>query len=135
MQARQAAQTTYRDIALASRAAGASPHELVVMLYEGVVAALGRASYAAKYANMPACKTELHRAIDILNALHASLDFARGGLIAKNLGTLYAYVQTRLTQALHQSDHVAIDEAEKLLRDVADAWLAIAPKPAGFTPC
>jgi flagellar secretion chaperone FliS len=135
MLAHFAAQNAYRDIALASKAAGASPHELVAMLFEGVIAALGRAGHAGKTDHRAVRTASLTRAIDIVYALQTGLDFERGNDVAKNLAALYDYIQQKLSRALCQNDNAAIAEAEKLLRDIANAWLAIAPMSRRSLPC
>lgn len=80
----------YRTVDLASRVDAADPHELVSMLFTGLCDALGRAERAVTAtARTPAAG----RALAILEALDASLDFSTGGSVARALNKVYAQVR------------------------------------------
>jgi flagellar protein FliS len=74
-------------------------------------------------------KTHLvHNAVELVNELHASLNFEAGGQIAANLGDLYDYSARRLLQASLENKPEVLDEVSTLLREIRGAWVAISPQ-------
>ena len=68
-------------------------------------------------------KAALSKAINIItNGLRAGLNHEAGGEIAANLDDLYDYMTRRLLQANLHNDIDAIEEVERLLTNIADAW-------------
>ncbi len=66
------------------------------------------------------------RAIAILDELRGSLDFEKGGPLAANLEDLYSYASRRLLAASASGDVRILDEVAALLRELREAWAAIA---------
>jgi flagellar biosynthetic protein FliS len=65
----------------------------------------------------------------ILKELQASLNYTQGGVLAANLGRLYAYMQFRLAEvAAEQADDplACINEVVCLLEALSDAWNILA---------
>lgn len=106
----------------------ASPHQLIVMLFDGAQASLRAARLHLQQGNMAEKGKALSKAIDIVNnGLSASLDHDKGGEIAGRLASLYDYVVRLLLQANLHNDLQRIDEAARLLDDIGTAWRDIAP--------
>ncbi|MEA3252789.1 flagellar export chaperone FliS [Modicisalibacter zincidurans] len=106
----------------------ASPHQLIVMLFDGAQASLRAARLHLQQGNMAEKGKALSKAIDIVNnGLSASLDHDKGGEIAGRLASLYDYVVRLLMQANLHNDLQRIDEAARLLDDIGTAWRDIAP--------
>lgn len=125
MQTRQAAQA-YANVGLQSSAISASPHQLIVMLFDGAHAALRKAGYALEAGDIAARGTALSKAIDIIErGLRAALDPDRGGDLAVQLDSLYDYMVRRLLHANRHGDAAAIGEVEHLLGEIASAWKQI----------
>lgn len=125
MQTRQAAQA-YASVGLQSGAMSASPHQLIVMLFDGAQAALRKAGYALAAGDVSARGMALSKAIDIIErGLRAALDMERGGDLAERLDSLYDYMVRRLMHANLKNDAEAIQEVERLLEDIASAWKQI----------
>jgi flagellar protein FliS len=119
----------YANVGLETGIASASPHKLIIMLYDGVLAALlsGRANMAA--GNIAAKGIAISKAINIIdNGLRVSLDIKAGGEIAENLDALYDYMSRRLFHANLKNDAPAIDEVHGLLSGLREAWVAIGDK-------
>jgi flagellar protein FliS len=119
----------YANVGLETGIASASPHKLIVMLYDGALVALlsAKANIAAK--NIAAKGSAISKAITIIdNGLRASLDKEAGGEIAANLDALYDYMSRRLLHANLKNDVPAIDEVHGLLADLREAWVAIGEK-------
>lgn len=116
----------YATVGLETGVAAASPHKLVVMLYDGVIVALLSAINGIKSANVAAKGAALSKAITIIdNGLRASLDKKAGGEIAANLDSLYDYMGRRLLEANIRSDAAIVEEIHGLMSDLREAWVQI----------
>jgi flagellar protein FliS len=119
----------YANVGLETGIASASPHKLIVMLYDGALVALLSAKTNIAANNIAAKGTAISKAITIIdNGLRASLDKEAGGEIAANLDALYDYMSRRLLHANLKNDVPAIDEVHGLLSDLREAWVAIGEK-------
>lgn len=114
---------SYQQISLESSVRGASPHHLIVLLFEGADAALVRAQAQLNANDIEGKSESLSRAIAIiLEGLSASLNPEAGGDLAQNLAALYDYMTRRLIHANIHNDAAAISEVQGLLREIGDAW-------------
>ncbi len=123
----------YAKVGLETGVAAASPHKLIIMLYDGAMVALLSAINNMKgangAANVAAKGASISKAITIIdNGLRASLDKAAGGEIAQNLDALYDYMSRRLLQANIKNDIAAVEEVHGLMSDLREAWVAIGEK-------
>ncbi|MFQ3621238.1 MAG: flagellar export chaperone FliS, partial [Spirochaetales bacterium] len=66
------------------------------------------------------------KAQDIITELTVSLDFEKGGEIAKNLLGLYLFFNRQLMEANVQKDATLLQEVRKLLLELKEAWAQIA---------
>lgn len=123
----------YRDQAVAT----ASPAQLVLMLYDGALAALLRARSADEEPSAARIETvnrELQRAQRIVTELRCTLDHERGGDIARSLAALYDFCQDRLVAANTSKQLDGLDAVERVLGELRDAWeqaCCRAPAPVG----
>ncbi len=121
--------SAYANVDLETGIASASPHKLIVMLYDGALVALRNAKTNMTAGNIPAKGAAISKAITIIdNGLRVSLDKTSGGAIAENLDALYEYMNRRLFQANLQNDVAIVDEVHNLLADLRGAWVAIGEK-------
>lgn len=121
--ARATAVAAYRNVGVESGVMSASPHRLIVMLFDGVDAALCAARKHMLAGNMAEKGSAISKAIDIVNqGLSAALDREQGGEIAESLGLLYHYVSGLLLRANLHNDMQRLDEAARLLSDIGSAW-------------
>ncbi|HEY0954440.1 MAG TPA: flagellar export chaperone FliS [Roseateles sp.] len=128
--ARNQRATLYAKVGLETDVQAASPHRLVAMLFDGVFDAMAQATQAIQTGNVELKGRALSRAVRILDeGLRAGLDMSAGQL-AMDLRELYGYICMRLTQANLKSDLAAIDECQRLLAPVREAWGAISQTPA-----
>ncbi|MFJ1228890.1 flagellar export chaperone FliS [Yersinia proxima] len=118
----------YATVGLESGVMSASPHQLIVMLFDGAQSALVRARILMNQGDIPAKGAALSKAINIINnGLSAGLDMEKGGELAQNLSALYDYMSRRLLHANLHNDEQAITEVLALLENIADAWRQIGP--------
>jgi len=119
----------YANVGLETGIASASPHKLIVMLYDGALVALLSAKTNIAAGNIAAKGSAISKAISIIdNGLRASLDKDAGGEIAANLDALYDYMSRRLLHANLKNDVTIIDEVHGLLADLRGAWVEIGDK-------
>jgi flagellar protein FliS len=68
----------------------------------------------------------ISKALDIINnGLAAALDQEKGGVIAERLASLYDYIARLLLAANLRNDEESLNQAERLLEDIASAWREI----------
>lgn len=122
----------YMKVGVETGVIAASPHRLIVMLFEGAESALRCALVQMNGGDIPGKGRSISKAIDIIdNGLRASLDKANGGEIAINLESLYEYMTTRLLHANLQNSPDVLREVLKLLGELKGAWEAIIPAAPG----
>ncbi|MBC3934911.1 flagellar export chaperone FliS [Undibacterium rugosum] len=119
----------YTKIGVETGVIAASPHKLIVMLFEGAIVAINNAQVQMQSGDIAAKGKSISKAISIIdNGLRASLDKRVGGEIALNLDALYEYMTRQLLLANLNNSEDALIEVSKLLRDLKSAWDAIAPQ-------
>ena len=115
----------YSQVGVASQGVNASPSRLVMMLLEGAISRIG-SGYAAISGNDFAGKSrELNKAIDIVAGLRASLDFEKGGKIAKNLSNVYLFVEQSLITVIASNDLKLLAECRNNLSTIREGWTAV----------
>jgi len=122
----------YRQVGVESQlAGGATPHRLVAMLFEGFMEQLAIARGALRD-GQPVIKGEaIGRAVRIVEeGLRAGLDLRAGGTLARDLNDLYSYLSLRLTHANLRNDEAALDECQRLVLPLQEAWTAIGAEAA-----
>lgn len=118
----------YAQVGVESAVLSASPHQLVVLLFDGALSALKRAAILMEQGDIPGKGQALSKAINIIsNGLRAGLNHEIGGELSANLDDLYEYMTRRLLEANLRNDADAITEVEGLLFNIADAWKQIGP--------
>lgn len=121
----------YRKVGLETQIDIASPHKLVVMLFDGAMVAVGNAQRYMENKEIGEKGKSISKAIDIIaNGLQASLDVENGGEIALQLEALYEYMGQRLLHANLRNDLAALKEVFSLLMELKAAWEKIADDPA-----
>ena len=128
MVAAHAAQA-YARIGLETGVASASPERLIVMLYDGAIAALNQARTHMASGSTAQKGQAIGKAIAIVDeGLKAAVDTSNGGAIARQLVELYDYIGQRLLAANLRNDMAMLDEAARLLSELRAAWSALADR-------
>jgi flagellar protein FliS len=115
------AQQSYREAGVL----GASPVELTIRLYEKMIDDLRQVSDAIEKKEVRRRTDRIKHAILIVGHLESSLDFDRGGKVARNLELLYQTLRCRL---LHLQFHPSTQGAAQLVTDllaVRQAWVEV----------
>lgn len=116
----------YADVHLASGLGEESPHRLIQMLMEGFLVRINLAKGAMEHGDMGAKSNYISKAIGIIGGLNESLDLEQGGELAANLRQLYDYINLRLLQASRENNQAILEEVAGLMKDIKEAWDAIA---------
>jgi flagellar protein FliS len=116
----------YSENAVQAGIESASPHRLIQMLMEGALGKIAAAKGHMERGEIRPKGEQIGCAISILEGLKASLDKDKGGEIAQNLEDLYIYMERRLIEANRGNDTSLLDEVSDLLRQIKEAWDAIA---------
>jgi flagellar protein FliS len=104
----------------------ASPHKLIVMLFDGAIMAVRQAIVQMKAGELEAKGTSISKALAIIGSgLRDSLDKKAGGEIAENLDALYDYMSRQLLAAHQQNKPEMLAEVVQLLQDLRASWEAI----------
>jgi flagellar secretion chaperone FliS len=104
---------------------GADRHQLIAMLFDGLVDRINQARGHILHQDVPAKGQAFAKAIGILGELRTSLDHSVEPTLTGRLDSLYDYITRRLLHAQLNDDLAALDESERLLAPIRSAWHAI----------
>lgn len=118
----------YAQVGVESAVLSASPHQLVVLLFDGALSAMKKAAILIEQGDIPGKGQAISKAINIIsNGLQSGLNHEVGSDLVANLDSLYDYMIRRLLQANLNNDLNAINEVVELLNNIAEAWKEIGP--------
>lgn len=107
----------------------ASPGQIVLMLYDGVLRFLERALGGFEVGE-PAernmiINNNIQRAQDILRELNCALNLEQGGELAVTLRRLYEYFERRIIESNIKKAREGIEEVIRHITELRGAWNAI----------
>ena len=116
----------YAKVSVESQVNAASPHQLIVMLYDGLLESM-RFALAHMRGNNPLKKgEEISRALRILQeGLIPALDFEKGGDISIQLMGIYEYVSQHMVIASARNDKEKLQVCIGMVENIREAWMAI----------
>lgn len=121
--------SAYSNIHVETGIGAADGHQLVAMLLEGALAAIGTAVSALERGDIPTKCKAISKAAGIVDeGLRGALDMKAGGEVAQTLHDLYACVLLRLTEANVRNDAALLRQCSQLLSPLRDAWASIKPQ-------
>lgn len=126
-----AAVKQYQSIATQSRVADASPHRLIQLMMERALAKIDLAKTQIAEGKVAEKGNNISDAISIINGLQASLNHSADQRLSENFDALYAYMMRRLLEANLHNDRSMLSEVANLLRELKEAWDAIADQVEG----
>ena len=101
---------------------GASPVELVQIMYRAATVAVREARVHLKAGDIALRSAQISKAQLILLELSSAVDKERGGELATRLIALYEYMQRRLTEANVEQRDPPLEEVGRLLETLLEAW-------------
>lgn len=126
------ASSAYKRVAAQTSVEGASPHQVICLLFEALLQSLHAARGCLVRGDIEGKGQSIGKAVRILEeGLKAALDIESGGDLALNLRGVYNYSILRLTTANLKNDITLIEEVTKLIVPIFDAWKSIPLPPVG----
>lgn len=101
----------------------ATPEELTLMLYNGIIKFLNQAKIQIKEKSIEGVHNNVVKAQNIITELSSTLDIEYE--VSQNLSSLYYFMNSNLIQAnLHKFDGGSekIDQVLLLVKDLRDTW-------------
>lgn len=99
----------------------ASPEELTLMLYNGLVKFIMQGQKAIDEKNIQKAHESIIKAQDIVNEFMVTID--QSYEIAKSLLALYDYMKRRLIQANIRKDKSILEEVLGMAKELRDTWM------------
>lgn len=121
---------TYRQFSVQ----GATPLGLVVMLYDGAIAALQRAVAAIEARDNQNKCTHLNRALAIIAQLEGTLNLELGGEVAKNLKSFYVYSRAQALKAHITNSPEILRSLIENFATIREAWYEADHRPSTPPP-
>lgn len=116
---------TYKKVGVESRVESASPHELISLLFDGLLTTLSAAKLHMAAGNITGKSQAITKATRIISeGLKGSLD-PKGGDLTDNLSMLYDYCVTSLMQAHLKNNESLIDEVIGLIGPLSETWKSL----------
>jgi len=121
----------YASVGLETGINSASPHRLIVMLYDGALEAIRKAKLYMEMKDPIQKGQAIDKALRIIHeGLAASLNRDEGGQLAEQLLALYDYIGNELISANARNDVQRLDACTRLLEDLRSAWCEIGNTPS-----
>ena len=115
------ARLSYRETAVQ----GASPVQLVALLYEQALEDLRRARAAMDRGDIETRTREINHAILVIGHLQTSLDKEQGGQVAVNLERFYDQLRAGLVSAQFNQSASTLEQQIAHLMQVHEAWCEV----------
>ena len=117
----------YKQVNLETSVSQASPHQLIVLLFDGALNAIRLADLYIQKGDIAGKGKAISKAINIIdNGLKSCLNLEQGGEIAENLDQFYHYISQQLVLANLHNDREKLQTCFDLLDNIAQAWREIA---------
>ena len=104
----------------------ASPVQIVVRLYDAALRFLAQARVAEEQGKRAERSAKLQRCHAIVSELQVSLVHSHAPELCADLERLYEFVLHTLTQASVTGESDGLESAEKVLRELREAWSELA---------
>jgi flagellar secretion chaperone FliS len=115
-------------------ARGATPIELVVILYDRALEDMRHAMTAMQQEQIESRSRHIGHALIVLQQLQGTLDFERGGVAARQFEQFYNLVRAKLLESQMRNSAELLRQQIRYVSEVRDCWLqanrVLQPKPA-----
>ena len=118
----------YKSVRRSTLVEGASPHQLITMLYDGAVSNIAIARKHLANDNRAQMHFHIDKSVAIVQELQASLKDYDSNELAGNLFELYSYIVNTMIAANQNKDDEGLATCSNLINILRDAWQAIAPE-------
>ena len=101
---------------------GVGQGDLIVLFYDAAITFLNTGKLKIVENDIEGAHNALVRAVNVVRELTASLNTEKGGEIARNLLSLYAFINRRIVEANTKKETTGIDEALVLMTQLRETW-------------
>src|SRR5271166_1537634 len=124
------AKLAYRESAVR----GATPIALVVILFDAAIDDMRRAVTAIKSSDIEERATAIRHAMLVLQQLQGTLDFEKGGQVARQFEQFYNLIRAKLLESQLRNSPEIMQQQIQFMSEVRDCWVEAEkqqqPKPA-----
>ncbi|HHI5046157.1 TPA: flagellar export chaperone FliS [Vibrio parahaemolyticus] len=114
---------SYQQVDLDAQAAAANPHQLVIMLIDGLLDEIERIRGHLAAKRLAEKGAGINKCMNILIGLTSALDDENGGEIAESLRQLYDFCQVELYYASVQNDADRLMNVERVMGNIREGWM------------
>ena len=115
---------SYQQVDLDAQAAAANPHQLVVMLIDGLIDEIERVRGHMSGNRLAEKGNGINKCMNILIGLDSALDIENGGEVAENLHQLYDFCQVELYKASVHNDLDKLTNVEQIMNNIREGWMS-----------
>ncbi|MFM5438938.1 lateral flagellar export chaperone LafC [Aeromonas enteropelogenes] len=119
----------YQFAATQAKAASADPHQLVLMLMDGLLDEIARAEGHILAKQFERKGQAISKCLQILGGLDSALDMEKGSELAANLHRLYDYCGQKLFEISVSNNVAGFAEVRSILGELKDGWEVMARQP------
>ncbi|MFY2509273.1 flagellar export chaperone FliS [Vibrio pectenicida] len=116
--------SSYQQVDLDAQAAAANPHQLVVMLIDGLLNEIERVRGHIDSGRLAEKGTGINKCMNILVGLDSALDSDNGGEIAQSLHQLYDFCQVELYHASVNNSLDKLTNVEHVMNNIREGWMS-----------
>ena len=118
--------SSYKQVRVTEISDEESPHELIRIVFGVLQDNLNTLKENVKFTD-ERWEKPFNKCMFALSILRESLDFEKGGEIATNLDSLYAYSQKAMLKAVGKSDTEHLNTVSDIIKELSSAWDEIKP--------
>ena len=118
---------SYKQVRVTEISEEESPHELIRIVFGVLLDNLSSLKENVEFTD-ERWEKPFNKCMFALSILRESLDFEKGGEIANNLDSLYAYSQKTMLKAVGKSDTEHLDSVLSIIQELSSAWDEIKPQ-------
>lgn len=115
----------YKKVNIESSILSADPHQVIVMMYDGLLESIAQAKGAIERNDLDAKSKLMTKAVNILTALQNALDKDSQPEISNNFDVLYGHCITILNDVNLSLNVKGIDDVHGFIAPLRDAWKSI----------
>ncbi len=109
---------------------GASPVELVIMLYDVLVRDMKRVIAAIQTGNIEDRVKHSSHAFQALQELECLLDMENGGSTAKDLSRFYSHVRAKVMEVQFKLDPAKVERLIQMVLELRQGWVQATAPPS-----
>lgn len=115
----------YKQVNVESSILSADPHQVIVMMYDGLLESIAQAKGAIERNDLDTKAKMMTKAVNILTALQNALDKESQPEISKNFETFYGHCIAILNDVNVSLETKGIDDVYSFIKPLRDAWKEI----------